>query len=328
MLLWLIGGGLLAAGAYVVLGGDESEGGDEPEPTGPDDLDPSKPWDPSADHDPPRPEPVDVPLDPDAGWPNNVVILKTAAQFQAWGVAEVVEGEQTMKARATVYFGYSPDWKNLGRALTRLRHLTAQHDEVRFIVFSFADSRAAFGQPDSEMAYVATAAGPMGEIRPNPFFAKRLVAKNISRARWLSLIDYARLGPVDSSTSTENPPDGDTGNGGIPDEDDDDDVPTSGNYGPNAQTVYIGDHPRGPHWVATVCNIEQLPDQKVLRCSWYLWIGKHATTLAQADFASTDTDKAGKLRPWAGALASRPAALAKAIDFIDDYAIATATGGG
>lgn len=296
----VVGGAVLAA---TQLGGDDENklpggGGDGAEDEE-GHLTPDKP---------PRPEPPLPPLDADAGWPSNVHILQTPAQFSTWAVVDVVEGNATPAARGTVYFGYSRDWQAWREELDALRDLSYKNDDVRFVVFDLADAKAATGHPEQPIAYIATSVGPEGQPREQAaLFAKNMSAKNLPKARWMRLILWARSGPEAA------PQDGQLG-GGAPAPDA---PPSSGNYGDDGEARYLPDHPRGPHWVVTVCKREQLPDGKVLRCQWYLFIGKHAGALSQANFSSTQYG-----RPWAGSLGSRAGAFAKAVDFIDDYATA------
>lgn len=306
MALWkvLLGAAVVGGGAAVLLsrdddnklpGGGSGKDGAEDEPGH---LTPDEP---------PRPKPPLPDLDATKGWGPNVHLLSTPEQFEAWAILDVMEQKPTQAAKGSVYFGYSRTWDGWQAELDKLRGLSAHNDDVRFIVFDFDDSRVAIGQPQDPYAYAATAVGPNGEPREHaPLIAKKMDAKNIPAGRWARLVGWARNGPEDVSDA------GHTGLGGqaMPGEA----PPSSGNYGPNATSRYLPDHPRGPHWVVVICDEEQLPDQSVTRCRWYIWKGKHATTLAQADYSSSDKGK-----PWSGASASRAGAFAKAIDFIDDY---------
>jgi hypothetical protein len=305
MALWkvLLGVAVVGGVVAVVAGGDDPDNKLPDDGTGkdgaedePGHLTPDKPPRPE----PPSPDELDVSL----GWGPNVIILEHASQFQSWAILDVVDRKPNMAAKRTVYFGYSRQWENFQAELDMLRKLAPRNDDVLFIVFDLADARAATGQPEDELMYVATAVGPEGQPREqDPLFAKNLAAKNIPAARWQNLIGFARNGPGVNEGHHASV------SGPAPEA-----PPSAGNYGPNAQSRYLPDHPRGPHWVVTICEREQLPDGKVTRCRWYLFKGKHAGALSQADYSSTQYGK-----PWAGSLGSRAGAFAKAIDFIDDY---------
>lgn len=303
---YVLGIGAVGGAAAILLGGDDSESklpdggsGKDGAQDEPGELTPDRP---------PRPEPPEPDLDVSLGWPPNVHIIERPEQFTTWSILDVVDGKRADAARGTVYFGFSRQWANFQTELDHLRELTPRNDEVRFVIFDLEDAKAATGQPAEALAYVATAVGPMGEPRElAPLLAKNMAAKNIAVGRWRRLIEWARNGPDSDATGEGQAGLGSQPTGGEA-------PPSAGSYGVNAQTRYLPDHPRGPHWVVTICDLEQLPDGKVLRCRWYLWKGKHATTLAQADYSSTDKGK-----PWSGSLSSRAAAFQKAVDFIDDY---------
>ena len=191
----------LASAAALAMsgGGDDEKLPDLPPPPDDDDDAPIGPDDPTVPIPTPFPDPPlpgvkdSVPLEQ----LSNVHQLRTADDFEAWGILDAVEPNGTPgPVRNVVVLGYDDGWIGRPAALDSIAALAAANPDVRFAIFDFATSKQLTGQPESPIGYFATAIGPDRRARAVGMLGRKKTLGPLGDSRWSELVRYARSGPT------------------------------------------------------------------------------------------------------------------------------------